>query len=228
MSQAENPGATGHEATGNFRPVPDPTLLTTEALHREIASLSNFMLREIAALKLLIQASQGALKELVQTQVDAHNALDDARFERLDIHFATNEQHRLELKEDNTNRLNYVIEALKERGDEHFKANLALIEKSERTVDDSIAKIGDGFKTTTDAILQRIDDLKERVGKIEAIKQGAVEQKTESRAITGSTVAIVGVIITAILFVIGLLGYSVSRRPPTTTTPTPIVTVTTP
>jgi hypothetical protein len=210
------------------RPVPDPTTLTTAALRREISSLTEYMLREVGALKLVIESSQAALKELVDTKVNAHNLLDDARFERIDVRFNTIEQHRIELKEDTTTRLNYVIEALKERADEHFKANQSLIEKSEQAADSSIAKLGDGFKTTTEAILQRIDDLKERVTKVESIKEGALEQRTEGRAITGSTVAIVGVVITAIIFVIGLLGYSVTRRSPTPVTPTPVVTITTP
>jgi hypothetical protein len=163
----------------------------------------------------------------VDTKVNAHNGLDDTRFDRIDSRFATIERHRVEQKEDTDKRINYVISSLKEQGDEHFKTNQSLIIKSEQASDASIAKLGDGFKTTTEAILQRIDDLKERVGKIEAIKTGVAEERTEGRAHLNTTAAIIGTVVAVVVAALALLvgrNTGATEAPPTP----PIVTVTVP
>jgi hypothetical protein len=211
----------GVPSDGDWRPRPDPTILTTEQLHREINSLESRIAVEAAALKALLEASIAAVTATMETKVSAHHELDHERFSRIDTRFDTVERHRVEEKQDTNNRLNYVINTLKERADEHFKQNSALIEKSEQSILDTISKQGDSFKTTTDANLGRIDDLKERVGKIESIKEGALEQKTESRAQISGTTAIIGTIIAIVGIGLALLiGRNQNQAPVTVTVPT--------
>lgn len=55
-----------------IRPIPDPTVLTTEALRREVAALKEIMNREIAA-----------LKELVLQMLRAADRVADERWDRV-------------------------------------------------------------------------------------------------------------------------------------------------
>jgi cobalamin biosynthesis Mg chelatase CobN len=210
---------TPNEQSYPVRPPPsiDPTALTTEALQREISGLSDTMHREIAA-----------LRELVEAKIIGQSRICEERFGKIDKRFHLIEQQRLEQKQDTKAEVASALFAQKEAATEQNRSNTLAISKSEAATADTISKLADQFRTTTDAIGSKIDDLKERVGKIESVKQGAVEQRTEGRAITGSTVGIVGVVITVILFVTGLLGYSISRRPATPAAPPQVVTVTTP
>lgn len=212
----------------DWRPRPDPTVLTTEQLHREIAALESRIGSEVSALKTLLEASirsvttilDGKTEEL-ETKVSCATDLSDTRFDRIDTRFDVIERHRVEQKEDTDKRLGYVIDTLKERADEHYKSNRALIEKSEQSVLDTIAKQGDSFQASVAGLITRNDDLKERVGKIENIKEGAQEQKTEGRQQISSTTAIVGTVIAVIAVGLALLvGRNSDQSTPTITTPT--------
>ena len=219
----------GESGQQNWRPIPDPTVLTTEQLHREINALEARMLGEVGALKTLLEASIAHLTSLVDDKVTCHDELDDARFDRIDARFDTLERHRLEQKEDTAGRLNYAIDTLKERADEHFKTNQEAIGKSERAVDTLIDKLSDEVDTKTGALSGKIDDLKERVGTIEASSRGAEQQRTEGRAHISTTTAVIGTVIAVVGILLALLvGHNSATRDPVLTTPTVTVVQTTP
>ncbi len=209
-------------------PRPDPTILTTEQLHREIGALEARMNAEVEALKTLLEASIRSMEEILDarteildTKVEAHEALDVNRFDRIDARFNTVEKHRMEQKDDTNLRLDYTIATLKERADEHFKSNRAVIEKTEQAFTDSLSKQAETFRTTNDANLGRIDDLKERIAKVESVGEGASAQRQEGRQQISSTTAIIGTVIAVIGIGLALLiGRNADRSPTVVTTPT--------
>jgi len=83
----------------------------------------------------------------------------------------------------------------------------------------SISAALDAQKSQTSALDGKIDDLKERVGRIESVRQGAVETRAEGRATLGSTTAVIGGAVALVLVVLAILGYSASRRAPNVIVP---------
>jgi hypothetical protein len=216
-----------------WKPRPDPTILTTEQLHREIAALESRMLTETAALRTLLEASitsiteiLAAQTEILDTKVVAHRELDDQRFVEIDACFAAIDRHRLEAKADQTKQNDYVIDTLKERADEHYKANRSAIEKSEQSLLATIAKQADSFATTNEADRRAANDLKERVAKIESLGEGASAQRQEGRQQISSTTAIIGAVIAIIGIGLALLVGRNSHQPTPTNTTTTIQTTT--
>jgi hypothetical protein len=115
------------------RPVPDPTALTTEALHREIASL----------------------KELLQSD---HNAMREFLNEKLRIM----ESSRVEQKKDTKDALDAALTAQKEAVKEQTAASDRAIAKSEAGTTKQIDQQGTLLATTKATIDDKIEDVKER------------------------------------------------------------------
>jgi hypothetical protein len=80
------------EPQHDFRPIPDPTALTTEALHREIASL----------------------KELVESKLAAEHNLKEEKFRKVDQRFELIETQRIEQKRDAEDKVKSALQAVKE------------------------------------------------------------------------------------------------------------------
>lgn len=139
------------------RPVPDPTILTTEALLREITHL----------------------RELLESKLDSvHNRLESA------------EEQRREQKFDTGKAIDAALMAQREAAN-----------KSEAAIDKRIEQMQSTFKTDVSNLTLNLSDIKDRVGKIEAVKIGG----SESRA---GLYATIGVVATIILAVLAVIAYS--------------------
>ena len=115
--------------------------------------------------------------------------------------------------------------AQKEAVGKQDEANQKAIAKSEAATAETLAKLSELFKTTTDGLSGKIDDVKERVHRMESLKQGAVEVRQESHATINAITASIGAIIAAIVLALGV--YAAIHASGPATTPT-IVTVETP
>ncbi len=170
------------------RPPPsiDPTLLTTEQLHREIGSLANVIDGKIDRVLTVI--------EVLGTKMEGHWALDLERFSKVDERFMFAEQQRLEQKNDT-----------RKADEDALKAQKEAVTKSEAGTSESINKLSDTFTARTETLSSKIDDLKERVGRIESARQGAVEQRTEGRANISVTAAVIGSVVAVVGIALALL-----------------------
>jgi len=118
-------------------PVPDPTILTTEALHREIAALRELCVQEI-----------NGVKAEFTCQINAINKLKEEKFDRIREHFAITERVRLEQKADTKEKVDAALMAQKEaaaKSEESFTKQIdamrALMESHAKTSDDKIAAL---------------------------------------------------------------------------------------
>lgn len=91
-----------------------------------------------------------------------------------------------------------ALTAQKEAASETNKSNTLAISKSELASQETINKLEVLFRTTIDAVGDKVDDLKDRVGRIESIKQGG--QEVRSNIGTGA-----GLVATVISIIIGLI-----------------------
>ena len=152
------------------KPTPDPTILTTEALQREV----------------------GQLKELSNTSIAA---LD----ERMELQFSLVERQRVEQKSDTALAVNAALSAAKEAVKEQTLASGLAINKSEVATAEQLKQLNATINTAISGVSSALMDVKTRVERIENIKQGARESVTGIYAALGGLAAVVAVATALIL-----------------------------
>jgi len=191
------------------RPVPDPTVLTTEALQREIAGLKEYLLGQIAS----------------QSQIDS------VRFGTIAEKFQAIEDWRREQKADTKSEVANAFSAAKEAVKEQTVASEKAITKSETasaeqskqqyaTFTESIKGVSTSVQDLKDRVakievsvssIKSLEDanaqLRDRVNTIESAKAGANETKTERRSETGNLLGLLAGFTGFILFLITLAAY---------------------
>ncbi len=133
-----------------WRPVPDPTLLTTEALQREVNGLAH-----------LVDSKLGGIQEV-----------EKERFRRVDAQFDLVERQRVEQKKDTKDAVDAALTAQKEAVREQTIASERAIAKSETGTAKQLEQMGENFRTELSGIRTALDDLKERVGRVESVRAG--------------------------------------------------------
>ncbi len=159
------------------RPVPDPTALTTEQLHREIGALREFVLGEIHHVREITQVTFGA----VENQL-------------LSVAERTAEQ-----KADTKAALDAALQAAKDAVALQTEASDKAIAKSEAAV----TKVIDGLVTQMDksleAIREQLSDVKQRLGGLETTKTTKDEGFTKSNAIITLIISAIVVIVAVVV-----------------------------
>lgn len=199
------------EHAGNGpRSRPDPSTLTTEQLLREVNGL-----KELLETKL----------EVLDIKMTGHFMIDGQRFTKIDEQFSAVETLRVEQKRDTQEALTAALTAQKEAVGKQDEANQKAISKSEAATSETLAKLSELFKTTADGLSGKIDDVKERVSRMESVKQGATEVREKSNATVNTATAVVGAVVAAVVLALGVYAAVHAGSP----TPAPqIVTVETP
>lgn len=176
----------------NF-PVPDPTQLTTEALHREI----------------------NALRDLLETRLDAASDLSLSRLKAIEDRFSSIE-----------GSIQIALQAQKELAALQETANQKAIDKTEKATEARLVDLAASNKATAAGLHSKIDDLKDRVSRIENRKEGAQETKEDNREAFASLRNTATVIVGALTLAVGYSAlHHNSSSSPTVTVPT-VLTIT--
>lgn len=139
------------------RPDPDPTLLTTDQLLREIGHLTTLVTEKFAAVdKFLNKVEEGRLEQ----KVDTKTAVDAA-----------------------------------------LAAQEKAILKTELATAEALRQLKLTFDTALIGVVSSIDDLKNRVGRVEGVKLGGQESKAGLYAAVAAAVGLIGLVVT--LLVVG-------------------------
>lgn len=162
---------------GGFVPVPDPTLLTTQQLNREIQSLKDLFDCRLDELAKRIEVNVGTLQRLEKT-VDDHQA------------FAVTTAIKV-------NQL-----AVELKGFQDYTTTAG--NKSDNSVSKQIDSLATILATTSKAIDDKITDLKDRVTRTEGRGEGTIERQATHQASFSNVTAVVG-LIAAIIF--GIAGF---------------------
>lgn len=151
---------------GGSRPVPDPTVLTTEQLLRAIADQ----------------------EKLLKTLLEGSGAVVNERFESVATQFGLIERQRVELKKDTKDAVDAALAAAKEA-----------VAKNETSTKEQIAQLAQTFSAAIKAVEDKYDDAKDRLTRIESLKQGGKEQLTALYAFAAFllTVLVIGGILAA-------------------------------
>jgi cobalamin biosynthesis Mg chelatase CobN len=142
------------------RPVPDPTVLTTEASVRLEAMIRNLISSEITHLEVLFDQKLAEIKTQLK-MLDARTA---------------------EQKKDTKDALDAALAAQKEAVASQTASSEKSITKSETATTERIKGVEAQQATSSKAMDDKISDLKDRVVAIESIKLGNTEQTANMRA----------------------------------------------
>jgi SMC interacting uncharacterized protein involved in chromosome segregation len=169
------------DATGS-RPVPDPTVLTTEALHREINSSYALTTAKIESLEKVMLQKFSAVEEQLQLV----------------------ERQRVEQKKDTKDAVDAALTAQKEAVREQTTASERAIAKSEAATTKQMDQQRLTFETAIKSVTDLMNEVKERITRIESVKIGWSEQSTNVKqnlgVVWGAVGAVVGLIGVVIAF----------------------------
>lgn len=168
-----------------WRPVPDPTSLTTEQLHREISSV----------------------RELIEARFDSVDKLLTEKFYGVGQKFDLVEKQRVEQKSDTQSAVGAALIAQKESVREQTIASERAIAKSETATMKQLEQLQVNFTTAVEGLRREIGDLKDRVAEVDAKisgvqmqKVGAKEDRTGLYASIAVVLAVLSIISAAVAF----------------------------
>jgi hypothetical protein len=182
-------------AQDDRRPVPDPTVLTTQALYREVS----------------------ALQELIEQRIEGATAVIDQQFYKVEQQFLLVERQRVEQKKDTKDAVDAALTAQKEAVREQTSASERSIAKSEAATNKQLEQLATTFANTNASLLARLDELKERIvdvdRKAESVAQqkvGAKEERIVVREDRTGSLGLVSVGISVLFLMIGFVSLAVT------------------
>lgn len=217
MAEDENSNlADGDRST---TPRPDPTVLTTKQLLREIANTKEILETKLQGFQDIIETRLDGMDkaiELLQTAndkiplhvdevVENLQRIHEEKFRSIEVQFAERDTRTEQTTQSSKVAVDAALQAAKEAVGEQNKSNALSISKSEAAFTKQIDQIGTLIQTTNAATNDKIDDIKTRLTTIEGKTLGSsisTDRSTTafSQVMTG-VVALV-VILTAIISVV--------------------------
>jgi Fe2+ transport system protein B len=161
---------------GTLRPVPDPTVLTTQQLWREVA-----IVRELIETRLdgmdkaieLLQKTTDKQPNFIESQIMQLQRLHEEKFRSVAIQFVERDTRTEQTSRDSKVAVDAALQAAKEAVGEQNKSSAMAIAKSEAATTKQIDQIGVIIQTNTAGFNDKIDDIKSRLTIIEGKATGA-------------------------------------------------------
>ncbi len=152
-------------------PIPDPTVLTTQQLLREIATS----------------------REIVETSIKGLRELHEERFASISNQFIERDVRTEQASRDSKVAVDAALKAAKEAVEEQNKSNALAIAKSEAGFTKQIDQIGILVSTTQKGNDERFEDIKGRLVLLEGVRRGGSEIWAYMIAIAGLAIAILAI-----------------------------------
>ena len=185
-----------------IRPVPDPTVLTTQQLQREIAMSKDLLDVKMSGLRESVYGRFDSLEEVIRVlreqiarirdgvnpAIEHLHALQNEKFKSIEIQFNDRDNRSEQKFMDSKLAIDAAFQSAKDAVGEQNKSNLLSIAKSEAAYTKQIDQIGLTISALSKAIDDKVDDIKTRVQMMEGSKKGASD-------FFGLIVGIVGVLV---------------------------------
>lgn len=159
--------------------VPDPSVLTTEAITRAMKAERDYVDGQIAVLKQRLADIDRATKVLddamhrtpteIEKQVAHLRELSDVKFDAVSLQFKERDTRQEREARDNKVAVDAAFAAQKEAAAKQNESNSLAIAKSEAATSETIAKLAELFRSTTDALADKIEDVRSRLTNLEAV-----------------------------------------------------------
>jgi hypothetical protein len=165
-------------------PIPDPTILTTQQLIREIATA-----REVIETRLngmdkaieLLQAASDRYPAFVQQAVGRLQELHEEKFRSIEVQFKERDTRTEQTSRDSKVAVDAALSAQVKSVDAQNISNSLAISKSEAGFTKQIDQIGALIQATGKATDDKIDDIKTRLNSIE-VRTNAFESRSTGKA----------------------------------------------
>jgi hypothetical protein len=181
----------------DFRPVPDPTVLTTDQLRREL----------------------GMLRELIEARIEGDDKFVAERFAGIQKQFEERDiRTKLQVDAAST-AVSAALQAQKEAAYQSQQSNDKAILKSEAGFSKEIGSLETLINATKESLTQTIGDLRSRLDRGEGGNTGAKEARQDAQMTIGTVLGIVGGIV-GILTLIAAIMVGVIEGHSTVPTPT--------
>lgn len=160
---------------GGSRPVPDPTVLTTQQLFQAIASLKELFEVRVHSIEeniKLIQSDLDQRSKETREQVKHLELLHNEKFKRIDTQILERDGQTDKASRDVKSAVEQAFLAAKQAVDQQNNTNALSIAKSDATISKQIDGITETMKSNTKTTDDKINDLKDRVTIVESLKKG--------------------------------------------------------
>lgn len=178
-----------------IKTVPDPSLLTTEQLLREISRVVALLEAEMHGDREVSEAERRGIREHVKDQLDAIRGKHEVRFIGIDDRFDAIEAVRREQKADTQKNVEDALLAAKEALREQKSTYDASLTKTEASIKEQSGQRDATVNARILAMEGVLNDVKTRVDRMEAAKIGSAENHTNARLDLGSVVGFIGMLI---------------------------------
>ena len=205
------PGPMAQDERGS-RPVPDPTVLTTQQLQREVSNLRELLKLQFdgydKAINLLqAQADKVPSIAVIEERVVSLTRLIDEKFRSIATQFSERDTRTEQTSRDSKVAVDAALQAAKEAVAEQNKSSALAIAKSEAATAKQIDQLGVAFQATTSGITDKIDDIKDRIVAIERGVSGVSGQGQGRHEIWNSIGATVGTLGAALVAIIAMVAF---------------------
>jgi O6-methylguanine-DNA--protein-cysteine methyltransferase len=201
---------------GDWRPVPDPTTLTTEQLRRELSGLREILTARLDGMDrattlldetvnrtpTIIQTEISHVRELMTEKLGSLGGQAEEKFSSIQLQFSERDVRTEQAATASASALAAALQAAKEAVFEQAQAAAKAAEKTELSFTKQIDQIQLQIKTIGDGFSDRIAELKERIDRGEGSTTGAETSRSDQRLGTGQLLQVVAVILTMIGLVI--------------------------
>lgn len=206
-------------------PIPDPTTLTTEQLLREIASMEAVLGTRMAGHKELFEIRFDGMDKAiallqvitdrqpadVDRKVTALQTLHEEKFSSIQTQFRERDVRGEQSARDSKVAVDAALQAAKEAVGEQNKSSALAIAKSETATMKQIDQMGLLINSTSGGLNDKIDDIKERLTRIEGEDRGQKTAKTTQETSNTSLVSIVGLVIGSLIGIGGVIVAVIGR-----------------
>jgi cobalamin biosynthesis Mg chelatase CobN len=212
-----NPDTSGQQG---WRPVPDPTVLTTDAINQAVSISRDYTdgkiaviverLRGIDVATRLLNEEVNRVPSKLTLAVEQLQAVVGERFDSIDRQFKERDVRAEREAESNKAAVSAALSAQKDAATAHDEANEKAIAKSEVATHETITKLSQLVDTQIRGLSDKIDDLKERVDRGEAVVQGQAQNRFEYRAEKSESHSMIQVVIGVVVTVAAIVALMLS------------------
>lgn len=139
------------------------------------------MLRDREEAQRQILEVRAFVNTLTEAKLDAADKVAEERFNSIHNQFTERDTRSERESRDNTKAVDAAFAAQKESAAKQDESNAKAIDKSERATAETIVKLGDLTKSNQDALTDKIDDVKQRLGRLEAGGLATLQERSVHR-----------------------------------------------
>ena len=194
-------------------PVPDPTVLTTAQLVTAIEALKDLLRAEVHGRAILVDARFQEIEranvlrqqifdqqpKIVDAKIEHLERLHGEKFESIQTQFRERDTRTEQSAKDSKVAIDAALQAQKEAVVKQQESSDRAIGKSELATSKQIDAIGSLIASNTKAADEKIDDMKQRLTRIEGASAGTKDAGASHNTSTSMMIAGAGVLIALIV-----------------------------